>query len=367
MEGERPPHTNHPSSPTNIQPHQLGPSVGSAGGSRPQPAAPVYLTPIETSSQFDPAGPNSQLPDPVGFQRYYHGGWAGMRKKIYAAMYRTSQPEHRMRAFAECCLRARPEYKGECESTAKEWRIVTDRCHDRLCEICAAAKAWDIRLALYDQLGQDSHKFITLTLRSSPKETLTECINRLEAGFRSLRRMKVWTDAVRGGCAFLEVTRGRENKRWHAHFHIIADSTFISKAELSNAWRAATTDSYIVDIQTAGGKTSANYVTKYVTKAMPAGLLASEAELDEFVVAIKGRRLCTTFGDWYGKATLKALDDEDGLFPSDEGWKPANANYQIDALLRFLPPTAAAAALVKLPVLRWLRAQARPPPANPLP
>lgn len=297
------------------------------------------------------------------FQKYYHAGWMPLRRKLFAAMERTGQPECRTRAFAECCLRPRPEYKGAEESTAKEWRIVTDRCHDRLCEVCAAAKAWDIRLALYDQLGQASHKFITLTLRSTPDETLTSCLDRLEAGFKSLRRLKLWENAVRGGCGFIEVTRGKEHNRWHAHFHVIADATFISKAELSNAWRACTTDSYIVDIDVAGGKTSANYVTKYVTKAMPAGILASNNELDEFVVAMKGRRLCTTFGDWYGKATLKALDDEDSLLPSDAGWHSASNPYQLENLLRFLPPTAAASALVSLPVMRWIRAQGRAPPA----
>jgi hypothetical protein len=322
------------------------------------------LTPTDSSEQIDAEACDTRLPKLTNFQRYYHAGWQPLRQKIHASLERTGQPKRRIMAFGACCLEPRTQFKGEDESTAKEWRIVTDRCHDRLCEICAASKAWDIRLALYDQLGQDKHKFITLTLRSLPDEELKSCIDRLEAGFKSLRRLTLWTNAVRGGCAFLEVTRGRQNKRWHAHYHIIADSTFISKAELSNAWRSCTQDSYIVDIQTAGGKTSANYVTKYVTKAMPAGILASTNEIDEFVVAIKGRRLCTTFGDWYGKATLKALDDEDGLFPSDEGWKPASDPYQIDALLRFLPATAAASALVRLPVMRWIRAQARPPPAS---
>jgi hypothetical protein len=321
-------------------------------------AAPVYLTPTETSEQKRSEVPESSLPDPTGFQSFYHAHWQPMRRRIFAAMERTAQPEHRTRAFAECCLRARPEFKGPDEINATEWRIVTDRCHDRLCEVCAAARAWDIRLALYDQLKDHAHKFITLTLRSSPNELLTDCIDRLEAGFKALRRLKLWTDAVRGGCAFLEITRGKEQKRWHVHFHIIADSTFIGKAELSNAWRACTTDSYIVDIQAAGGKTAANYVTKYVTKAMPAGLLARAAELDEFVSSIKGRRLCLTFGDWYGKATLAALESESDLLPSDYGWQPAQT-YSVAGLLAFLPATPAAAALADIAVIRWLRGQHR--------
>jgi len=345
---------------TPVGPSRLLPSRP-AGRPGPQAVPPVYLTPIESSEQSSAQVPISGLPEPTNFQKYYHSGWMPMRRRIFAALERTAQPEHRTRAFAECCLRPRPEFRGESEASATDWRIVTDRCHDRLCEVCAAAKAWDIRLALYDQLGQDKHKFITLTLRSKDDEPLTSCIDRLYAGFKSLRRLDLWTKAVIGGCAFLEVTRGRENKRWHAHLHIIADATFISKADLSVAWRSCTTDSYIVDIQVAGGKTSANYVTKYVTKAMPAGLLARDSELDEFIVAIKGRRLCVTFGTWYGKASLAALEDNDGIFPSDEGWQPAQT-YTVDGLMQYLPQTPAAAALARLPVIRWLRSHARPPP-----
>lgn len=353
MPEEKPHHTSH---------GVLPPEAAAAAA----PPAPVYLTPIETSAQNDSKVPEKGLPPLSPFQSFYHSGWQPKRSRIFDALERTGQPEHRCRAFADCCRHGRPEWKGQVESEATEWRIVTDRCHDRLCEICAASKAFDIRLALYDQLGQASHKFITLTLKARPQEPLTKTIDRLFDSFKQLRRLKLWDDAVRGGCAFLEVTRGQQNKHWHAHLHVIADATFISKAELSNAWRAVTQDSYIVDIQVAGGKTSAGYVTKYVTKAMPASLLTEATALDEFIMAIKGRRLCTTFGDWYGKATLAALDDDTLNLGQGDGWHGTTV-YTIDALLRFLPPTPAAAALVKLPVLRWLRTAARggaPPPPN---
>lgn len=300
------------------------------------------------------------------FQKYYHGGWAELRARTYEALSRCSEPESRQRAFAECCLRGRPEYKGDDESSATEWRIVTDRCHDRLCTVCAAARAWDIRLALYDQLKDKAHSFATLTLKTSPGEALKACIDRLYKAFRALRQSPLWVRCVVGGAAFMEVTRGKNGDHWHTHLHLILDATFMPKKELSWAWHAASEGSYIVDIERCGGSAAANYVTKYVTKAANGHILRTPELLDEFILAIKGRRTCTTFGDWYGKATLED-DTLDAERDATAGiWHGATV-YTLAALETFLPPTPAGRALSDLPFFRWLRGQRSSTGPPPLP
>lgn len=364
--------------------------VSAPGGPHgPQAVPPVYLTPLETSAQNDVQMPISGLPEPDRYQCYVHDGWKGIRSKVHASLIRTAQPDSRIKAFENCCRKPLLQFKGPEESTATEWRMIAERCHDRMCTPCAVAKSWEIREKLMNQLDRGTHKFITLTLFSKPEEPLASCIDRLYAGFKSLRRLKTWDSAVLGGVAFLEITRGDNTKgrpracpadttstqparatlggRWHAHLHVIADATFISKAELSVAWRAATTDSYIVDIEVAGGQATARYVTKYVTKALHGSVFQHPELLDEFVLALYGRRLATTFGTWYGASNLEE-SELDGLrehTPVDSGWRSATI-YTVEGVAAFLPPTVAGDAIRRLPFIRFIRTRP-PPPGQPPP
>lgn len=42
------------------------------------------------------------------------------------------------------------------------------------------------------------------------------------------------------------------------------------------------------------------YITKYVSKPLDNSFLRRHPQLDEIVTAMRGRRLCITFGDWRG-------------------------------------------------------------------
>lgn len=225
----------------------------------------------------------------------------------------------------------------------------------------------EVRLALHEELNGRQHKFITLTLKTTPDEKLAGVIKRLYSAFKDLRRLKLWREAVRGGAAFLEITRGNPKNptnrsssvrvgRWHAHLHIVCDASFIPQHLLANAWQACTGDSYIVDIQQAGGKSVESYVSKYVTKALTGSLFNDPDLLDEFVLAIAGTRFCTTFGDWYGKQTLKPLaDDWQPNVVTDKGdWRPSTTFTTI-SLRSFVPNTAAGIAIAALPFSKFLR------------
>lgn len=169
----------------------------------------------------------------------------------------------------------------------------------------------------------DNLKFITLTVLNRNGEALRDQLDRLFAGFRQLRRLDVWDNAVRGGAAVCEIKRTKHD-RWHAHMHIIADADFIDQRQLSRAWQACTTDSYIVHIR-AVEDTDADvaYTAKYAGKPMESGFWKNPSLLEEAILALRGRRLIVTFGTWY--KTDPNLDDEEGetLFRDDpRRWKP---------------------------------------------
>jgi len=95
---------------------------------------------------------------------------------------------------------------------------------------------------------------------------------------------------------------------------VLATGKYIDKATLQAVWHAITGDSFVVDICLPGGKSSVSrYVTKYASKPLNTSFIHVERLLDEALNALKGRRLCTTFGGW---RTVLLLDK-----PDEDGWE----------------------------------------------
>lgn len=172
------------------------------------------------------------------------------------------------------------------------------------------ARSQIIHTCLQRTIANKPMTFLTLTLRHG-KEPLKELIDKLMWSFRLLRQHDFWEDKVQGGAAFLEVKRSEKNAGWHPHLHIIMDADFIAKELLQEAWRGITHGSFHVDIQRVKDtQRLQSYVTKYVTKSLDASFYRNPVWLDEAMEALHGRRLCTTFGDWYGTPLTWAEDEE---------------------------------------------------------
>ena len=152
-------------------------------------------------------------------------------------------------------------------------------------------------------------RFITFTLCGSGKDKLNDLVDRLYKSFRYLRSHPVWERQL-GGAAFLEIKRSSKSDRWHPHLHVISEGKFIPQSDLSDAWRSITHDSYVVDIRPCGGETTKRYVCKYASKPLNSSFADVPAHLDEAIEALKGRRLCLTFGTWYGTSLTGAEDEE---------------------------------------------------------
>jgi len=189
-------------------------------------------------------------------------------------------------------------------------------CHDRFCAVCSGAKARDYGARTAAVFKDQQPLFITLTIAGTMP--LAEGVKKLYDGFKQLRRLRVWSDRVRGGVAFLEVKRSAKAGRWHPHLHILALGQYLPQAELQEAWHAITKDSFRVDVRRATTAEGAGYACKYAGKPMNTSFSGAPALLQEAILALRGRRLVTPFGTLYH--AYKDLDNEHSTRSFDEGW-----------------------------------------------
>lgn len=225
---------------------------------------------------------------------FRHTSWAARRCLLFESMKRTGTRHRRLESFANCgsC--------STCEQTADEVRVRGSSCHHALCEPCRQERAAKIRSSLFGLCQGRTVRFLTLTLRHSPTP-LADQIDRLYRSFSVLRRRKAWTDNVVGGAAFLEVKISDKDGLWHPHLHILLEGQWWDCREISKEWHAVTGDSTIIDItRPRVVEDVCRYAVGYCTKTVHASIWHLPDKLDECVCALKGRRMCLTFGTWRG-------------------------------------------------------------------
>lgn len=309
-----------------------------------EPLETTPLDPIESSGLDDWS--------PGGIFR--HSGWAKQRKKVHDALQATFQKKHRINAFEACghnCFVLRST------SDPTEVKIAASCCHDRFCLPCAQGRSRVIALNIAEHLQRSQARFVTLTLRHR-SDPLATSLDRLYTCFKLLRKTKLWKNTQRGGAAFLEIKRSRDRKSWHPHFHVLTTGKFIDVAKLATLWKAITTDSFIVDVRAVPNiETAVNYVTKYASKPFDATLYEDTPTLQEAIVALAGRRMVVTFGNFKGLQMTEK--------PSEDAWEFLGSLR--DLALRAAEGDTAAERIVRRAcgersedVLRWAAAQVVP-------
>jgi len=235
-------------------------------------------------------------------QTFRHSGWRRDRQQRFEAMKRVGLPAYRRQAFAECGEHVR---LYESSDTPGTFKLAGSYCHDRLCTPCATSRAFVIRTNLCDHVRNKSVRFLTLTIAANASG-LGERTDHIVRSFAQLRTGDAWKRHVVGGAYFIEFKYSWDHKSWHVHIHALIEGRYFPHALLKQAWKQASGDSEIVDIRPAGSNDSiAKYVTKYVTKPIDHEVVHDDSLLDEAIVALKGRRLCTTIGSWRGTALTK--------------------------------------------------------------
>ena len=210
---------------------------------------------------------------------FRHTGWLRLRKLVITALKCTKQPGARVEAFLSC---GEGSYVLKSDDSPPQYRIAGSHCHDRFCVPCSNERSTTIAHNVIDYVQHKRVRFVTLTLKHR-RRTLAESLDHLYASWKRLRKNRNWRCKVTGGIAFVEVKY----------------SAATAQAMLSHAWKQATGDSTIVDIRKVDGTAHvAKYVTKYASKPLNHTFQYEDWLLEEAIVALKGRRLCMTFGAW---------------------------------------------------------------------
>jgi hypothetical protein len=263
----------------------------------PKPCTPAAAWETQKFLAEKPPVRNDSQAGPDLAEQFRHSGWAPFRRRVMAAMAAVPAiSERRASSFRGCGCDAYVEWRWVSSAmVGKEWRIRSTKCHDRFCIPCSNERGSRIRSSLLQHMYQRQNmKLLTLTLRAS-SDNLTTILDRLTRCFRLLRNRPIWKKNVSGGCAIIETKVGQGSGEWHAHFHVILESKFISHATLADEWEKITGDSRIVDIrpmQAKGG--GVQYITKYVTKAGDPSIVLSPKHLQEALIAFHSRRLIST-------------------------------------------------------------------------
>jgi len=173
-------------------------------------------------------------------------------------------------------------------------------CHDRFCLPCGRERSRVIAGNVKLKVEGKKARFLTLTLRSTT-EPLPELLAKLTRDFTSLRRTNLWRKRVTGGVAFLEVKWLAGTNRWHVHLHALIQGRYVPRDDVSKTWLKITGTSEVIDIRIVENEAHCtHYICKYASKPLDRTVLVEPFRLDEAIVALKGKRLCMTFGSWRG-------------------------------------------------------------------
>ena len=273
-------------------------------------SSPTSLDPRESTDvpKFpSPSCGNSALPVSP-YYRFRHSSWQPLRAKIYDALACLPPGSTRRHVFSQCGSGA---WVARSRNDPDQFKFVPDHCHDRFCIPCARSRSLTIQDNLSTHLNAPPYRFLTLTLRRR-HDPLAVTIDRLLRSFRRLRSRLLWRERVRGGVAFLEITRGSTGTTWHVHLHAILDGSYIPQPSLSATWKDITGDSPIVDIRLVREPRAAlKYLAKYVTKPFGASVTSNRLHLQELILALADRKLLYAFGTWHRFNLLAKPHDPD--------------------------------------------------------
>lgn len=192
-------------------------------------------------------------------------------------------------------------------------------CRDRLCPMCN----WRRSLKIFGQVSKVMNElekqgyqflFLTLTVKNCSAADLPDTVQMLFDGWRRMYNKKdVFKRSVSGSFRSLEVTRNRNTKFFHPHFHIILavrpdyfSKDYISQSEWSRLWRSCCNLDYdpIIDIRKIkpgldGLSGAVAEVSKYAVKAtdfLNGSMDDMTDYVSAFLSALTGRRLCSFTG-----------------------------------------------------------------------
>ena len=211
-------------------------------------------------------------------------------------------------------------------------------CRDRWCPACAAAAHRDRRISIAAQIRRRSEAgarlaFVTLTQPKRPTEPCSAAMDRLLAGWRSLRRSACWRPVL-GGFRGLEVVARRAGERVskpglhydhvvevsgiHAHAHLILEV----ETDDPGGWWAETRQRWCDIVRGSGGAQDCQWLPigapsdAIERHAAEVGAYVDLLDLYELagrapeyvgqvLDGLDGRRLAESFGTWQGEISCR--------------------------------------------------------------
>lgn len=252
-----------------------------------------------------------------------HRGDSIHRNAVRTGLINTSAPYRIITRFNECGQNA---WLLQHKTRPDLVKISCTRCRHRLCPACARERGFIVRKNL-DFLAKTANvrlKLITLTT-VQVHTSLRDRLNHLQESFKQLRRLELWKRNVRAGAAIIEIKVAKSGD-WNVHLHILVDADYIPQPLLCAAWKACTGGAYITDIRPISTSNGVGYVTKYVSKPLDQTVVTNPHRLEEYMLAIKGRRLIAGLGRWrncpLARTVAEEIDLTAGVDTSPENWNP---------------------------------------------
>jgi hypothetical protein len=274
----------------------------------------VKRTRITAGEMADLEGRGWSMPQPAHEleTRWRHHHWQPTRSRIRRALLLAGTSYRNVEKFDACGAGARVFW------SERDERYLTraSYCRSRHCQPCMKSKARLVAGNLRKRLAErprGRYRFITATIVHTTRP-LPDQIRHLLDSFKRLRNHVAWR-SQHGGAYFFECKVGQDG-RWHPHLHIVSEGAFIRREQLADAWHEVTGDSRVIDIRSISDyENVCHEVTKYVTKGTSRDVWDDDERAAEWIIACKGTRACSTFGNWRGlKLTEKPEPDWDAEY-----------------------------------------------------
>lgn len=264
---------------------------------------------MPTKQQHSPIHETSL--DPQDITSHFNRTLPTARRAVASAVRRAGHQETAIK-ITRCRESKWLYFCTECQEI--EYR--TFFCHHRACPACAKERSSERAKGIAEALSEaklrdypkSPLKWITLTMPRS--KSLGEGVERIKKAFEKWRRMLKIKKRLWGGIYQIEVVP-KENKKWHVHLHLLANSAYISKKLLWKTWaRALRVPSVSVNIQAVRStKKIQSYLTKYVCKPADSSKW-SPKHLDEFLSDLHKRRLFGSFGTLYNVVSKAEVESK---------------------------------------------------------
>lgn len=252
-----------------------------------------------------------QIPTPHRIETTFrHSGWATDRIRVCQALETSGVADKRVVRFCACGAASYVEWSP----SRQKHRVKAFHCGDRFCLPCAQTRAVKVKENLMKWTENEKVQFDTFTLRASD-DTLATMLTRIIRCFSKVRESVLWRVGVKAGAYVVEIKLGEGSGKWHVHLHVLTIGKGVVQRELRKEWERVTGDSFIVDVQDLSHREEGvRYVAKYATKGWTQEVLQHPDALRECVIALRGRRLLGTFGEWRGRK----LEGDDG---AERDWR----------------------------------------------